>query len=40
MFSWSQLAFDEYQYFENNIKVNMFSLRTNIEKIRKPANKR
>lgn len=34
-----QLELDENNYFENNIKVNVLSLRENMEKINKPANK-
>lgn len=33
------LHLDENNYFENNIKVNVLSLRENMEKINKPANK-
>lgn len=33
------LELDENNYFENNIKVNVLSLRENMEKINKPANK-
>jgi membrane metallo-endopeptidase-like protein 1 len=33
------LNLTEKEYFENNIRVNMFSLHKNIEKILKPANK-
>jgi len=35
----SQLELDKDNYFENNIKVNVLSLRENMEKINKPANK-
>ena len=35
----SQLDFEEQEYFENNIKVNKFTLGKNLEKILKPANK-
>lgn len=34
-----KLELDENNYFENNIKVNVLSLRENMEKINKPANK-
>lgn len=33
------MHFDENTYFENNIKVNVYSLRENMEKINKLANK-
>ncbi|KAG9508882.1 hypothetical protein GZH46_02612, partial [Fragariocoptes setiger] len=33
------LDFHENKYFENNIKVNIYALRENMEKISKPANK-
>lgn len=32
-----QLDFSENEYFENNIKVNIFSLQKNVEKILKPG---
>ena len=32
-----QLDFSEFEYFENNIKVNIFSLQKNVEKILKPG---
>lgn len=33
------MEFEEDKYFENNIKVSIFSLRKNLEKKMKPANK-
>lgn len=36
---YKDLTIQQYEYFENNIRVNQYNLRRNIEKIDQPVNK-
>ena len=36
---YKDLIIQQYEYFENNIRVNQYNLRRNIEKLDQPVNK-